>query len=215
MKISNSKALLLSLSAALSVSACQGGRVDDASSADAPAGLAHITRSDDGEGAISGVVDSGLYRFDGDKRYTVAAVDRRSLEVVSLASDASYWRIHSLQPNIGNYSCGDAGLNIELQRDGMPLLSTRNGGECQLTVSQAGVHALRGHFAGRLVDDAGHMHALEDGEFDIAFAEVIPDLDGDGLSDADDNCPFDANPDQADANGDLIGDACEPDQDEG
>ncbi len=38
-----------------------------------------------------------------------------------------------------------------------------------------------------------------------------PDVDGDGIEDDDDNCPTVANPDQSDANGNGIGDACEPD----
>lgn len=37
------------------------------------------------------------------------------------------------------------------------------------------------------------------------------DADGDGVCDSVDNCPFTANPDQTDANGDGIGDACAPD----
>lgn len=39
----------------------------------------------------------------------------------------------------------------------------------------------------------------------------IPDSDGDGYCDAIDNCPNVANPDQADTNGNGIGDVCEPD----
>ncbi|MES2886314.1 MAG: thrombospondin type 3 repeat-containing protein, partial [Pseudomonadota bacterium] len=36
-----------------------------------------------------------------------------------------------------------------------------------------------------------------------------PDADGDGVADAGDNCPAVANPNQADTDGDLIGDACD------
>ena len=38
---------------------------------------------------------------------------------------------------------------------------------------------------------------------------LSPDTDGDGTDDGDDNCPSVANPDQRDANGDGVGDACE------
>ncbi|HET8932572.1 MAG TPA: PHB depolymerase family esterase [Polyangiales bacterium] len=37
----------------------------------------------------------------------------------------------------------------------------------------------------------------------------LPDADGDGVDDQDDNCVHVANPDQADADGDCIGDACQ------
>jgi hypothetical protein len=45
---------------------------------------------------------------------------------------------------------------------------------------------------------------VEDGE---------QDSDGDGVLDDDDNCPAVANPDQADADGDNVGDSCDPDRD--
>lgn len=41
------------------------------------------------------------------------------------------------------------------------------------------------------------------------FTLPLPDTDGDGINDQDDNCPDTANPDQADADGNCVGDACE------
>jgi hypothetical protein len=46
---------------------------------------------------------------------------------------------------------------------------------------------------------------------DIAAAASTVDADGDGLANANDNCPGVANPDQADPDGDGIGTACETD----
>lgn len=42
----------------------------------------------------------------------------------------------------------------------------------------------------------------------------LPDSDGDGVVDEEDNCPLVSNPDQADSDGDGIGDVCEDDADE-
>jgi hypothetical protein len=42
-----------------------------------------------------------------------------------------------------------------------------------------------------------------------AVKEQLPDADGDGIPDTQDNCPAVANPDQADADGDGVGDACD------
>ncbi len=41
----------------------------------------------------------------------------------------------------------------------------------------------------------------------------VTDADGDGIPDAEDNCPLVANPDQADADADGLGDVCDPDDD--
>ncbi len=41
----------------------------------------------------------------------------------------------------------------------------------------------------------------------------VSDRDGDGVPDDEDNCPDDANPDQSDLDGDLLGDVCDDDDD--
>jgi hypothetical protein len=45
---------------------------------------------------------------------------------------------------------------------------------------------------------------------DICPSDLGNDSDGDGLCESDDNCPNDANADQADGDGDGIGDVCDP-----
>lgn len=42
---------------------------------------------------------------------------------------------------------------------------------------------------------------------------IAPDDDGDGIADATDNCPVVSNPNQHDADGDGLGDVCDPDND--
>jgi len=67
----------------------------------------------------------------------------------------------------------------------------------------------------RTVDFAdGISTATPDDDVDITVDEFIAaaqvvDFDGDGRSNAADNCPSDPNADQADSDGDLIGDACD------
>lgn len=65
--------------------------------------------------------------------------------------------------------------------------------------------------------EGGHVLYQQNG-LDIAdyawkflsqFSLPLPDADADGINDEDDNCPNTANPDQADANGNCVGDACE------
>lgn len=61
----------------------------------------------------------------------------------------------------------------------------------------------------RLTNNPGHDSSPAWG---IIF-EPTPDTDGDGVPDATDNCPLTANPDQANTDGDLEGDACDADDD--
>jgi len=51
------------------------------------------------------------------------------------------------------------------------------------------------------------------GGTDYKMGTPPPDSDGDGIPDATDNCPDDPNSDQADLNGDGLGDACDADAD--
>ncbi len=60
--------------------------------------------------------------------------------------------------------------------------------------------------------DEGRGDADQDGRPDYLDAPGL-DRDGDGVDDDDDNCPDDENADQADADEDGIGDACEADSD--
>ncbi|MCK9524054.1 MAG: Ig-like domain-containing protein, partial [Proteobacteria bacterium] len=53
------------------------------------------------------------------------------------------------------------------------------------------------------VTDVNGMHS------NVATVNIRLDSDGDGICDDIDNCPFVANPDQADADGDGVGDACD------
>ena len=46
-------------------------------------------------------------------------------------------------------------------------------------------------------------------DFEMTISEVPRDSDGDGTPDVSDNCPDDANPDQADGDGDADGDICD------
>ncbi len=50
----------------------------------------------------------------------------------------------------------------------------------------------------------------DDNEVDAIEVFAPPDADGDGVTDASDNCPAAANPDQADADGDGTGNVCDP-----
>ena len=64
------------------------------------------------------------------------------------------------------------------------------------------------------MDTTGGLETTGDGESGSETGAPPPDGDMDGTPDADDNCPLVENPDQADADADGIGDACEDDDDD-
>ncbi len=61
-----------------------------------------------------------------------------------------------------------------------------------------------------LISDADITTTVGSG-FEIELVDPAEDLDGDGIPNADDNCPADANPEQEDADSDGFGDACDSD----
>ncbi len=197
----NSRVLCLA-GVILFLSACEGGR-------DAVNGSRHAGDSNAFDGGIGALVNGVPYRFSGDMRVVSADAGRKSLNVVSLSSDQSHWDVLAVTPEPGRYLCEEQGLRLQLMREGMPLLSSAGGGQCELTISVSNLERIRGQFSGQLLDAQGRTHRIEEGLIDIMLASAIPDLDEDGWSDADDNCPFIANADQADADGNLRGDACD------
>ena len=62
------------------------------------------------------------------------------------------------------------------------------------------------------VSDSDGLSASATRLVSVNFSNSV-DSDGDGFSDADDNCPFDPNSDQADFDGDFVGDVCDADDD--
>lgn len=81
----------------------------------------------------------------------------------------------------------------------------------------ASMTTARGSFAAAQLGDGRVVAA--GGCCALATAELYtpdlapPDADGDGVADATDNCPTVANADQANNDGDALGDACDPDDD--
>jgi polyhydroxybutyrate depolymerase len=75
--------------------------------------------------------------------------------------------------------------------------------------SQAGLCSLDGT---HILYSSQSALNIADHAWDAVFSQhtlPLPDQDDDGIPDIDDNCPTVANPDQADVNGNCIGDVCE------
>lgn len=96
---------------------------------------------------------------------------------------------------------------------GMPEVETIEGkNKCEIYrecggEAEVGYCSLEG---GHVLYQQSHLNIAEYAwKFFSNHALPLPDADGDKVPDEDDNCASIANPDQADADGDCIGDACE------
>ncbi len=105
-------------------------------------------------------------------------------------------------------ACGaDPAITGTIAPDG--LLANFNGDPFGASVSAQGTWILTIADAANLDGGSVNSVALEI----CGIGEITPDSDGDGINDILDNCPNDANLDQADNDGDGEGDACDPDDD--
>ena len=64
------------------------------------------------------------------------------------------------------------------------------------------------------IDNVGHREQKDPVPDAKTLVNSVSDQDGDGVADATDNCPQVANSDQADFDGDGMGDLCDPDKDD-
>jgi len=83
-----------------------------------------------------------------------------------------------------------------------------NGRSTRAAISANGAFVTLNSGATNIVDDGAPGLFVR-----IRISDEPPDADGDGVADAEDNCPDDANPNQLDTDGDGVGDACDPDVD--
>ena len=74
------------------------------------------------------------------------------------------------------------------------------GATISTNLATAGIHVI----TATVIDDDGHS-PTSDPTIEV---EILIDTDGDGVTDETDNCPFVANPDQTDLNGDGVGLLC-------
>jgi len=100
--------------------------------------------------------------------------------------------------------CADSGDNLAVPGDVADLDRDGNTGEPTPLDLNGAV---------RVIDDAGATDAGNPSGgapfVDMGAYERVPDTDSDGIGDGTDNCPYDANSDQADADTDGVGDVCD------
>lgn len=109
---------------------------------------------------------------------------------------------------------GATALSLHLED---PFLAEVARPDVQLDAWARGLSAAEAHYAslpqlgGRHVFVGDGLRALPAADLPELLAD---DRDGDGIADAEDNCPADANPDQRDTNEDGLGNLCDADVDD-
>ena len=119
----------------------------------------------------------------------------------------------------------DTGLNrpsgIALEGDTLFVSENGNGQITAYTLSEDGkmgtvidtVQTSAVFIMGLEIGPDGHLYYVDNGRDQVIRMDPYFDIDADGVMDDDDNCPFTANPLQADYDGDSFGDACDDDDD--
>lgn len=151
---------------------------------------------------ISGSANGTLYEHTGDTRYTAFGDEQRSVHAEDLQDHLASWGLFGFKPAVGHYPCSGNGSGLVALTSNGQLYSDD---QCSITVTEASGNQLVGHFSANLTG----LGAVNNGRFHIVLDEAIGDLDLDGVSDADDNCPYTSNPDQTDEDNNRQGNACD------
>ncbi len=114
------------------------------------------------------------------------------------------------QPSVSNpFTCGNTGNTVTCDSPGF---GSHFGGTDTATIEIVAQKTGSGNVTNTATisaNDGGFDTNLANNTSSVTVTERIIDADSDGVRDTTDNCPNNANPDQADKDGDGLGDACD------